>query len=94
MDVTVQVVPTSYEHGKVTAAAEVVDLQVAEQVNIFIMSCKTGVGLKIGNTTASAMSNVTYFSYQGAKTDFLYLILEQKIFLLHLQQQAYNIIKK
>jgi len=70
MDVTIQVTPVSYEHGKVTATAAVVDLQIADQVNIFTMSCATGVSLKVGSTTAAAMTNITHFSYQGAKTDF------------------------
>lgn len=70
MDTTIQVTPVSYEHGKITATAAVVDLLIAEEVNIFTLYCTTGVSLKVGSSVASAMTNVTHFSYQGAKTKF------------------------
>lgn len=70
MDITIQVTPSSYEHGKITAVAETTDVLVAENVNIFVMNCSTGVTLKIGGTTNPEISNVTHFSYYGAKTDF------------------------
>jgi len=70
MDVTIQIVPVAYEHGMVIAESEVVDLEVAGEVNIFILNCASGVSLKIGSTTNPALTNVTHFSYQGAKTSF------------------------
>jgi hypothetical protein len=70
MDITIQVIPASYEHGKITAEAEVVNLQVAKDANIFVMNCSTGVTLKVGGTTNPEITNVTHFSYQGSKTDF------------------------
>lgn len=68
MDVTIDNIPVAYEHGKVLAVAAVVDLKVAEEVNIFIMNCATGVSVKVGGTTNPALSNVTHFSYKGNKT--------------------------
>lgn len=68
MDVTINNIPVAYEHGKVSAVAAVVDLKVAEEVNIFVMNCETGVSLKLGATTNPALTNVTHFSYKGAKT--------------------------
>jgi len=68
MDVTVDNLPLAYEHGKVLATAAVIDLKVAEEVNIFIMNCSTGVSVKLGTTTNPALSNVTHFSYKGNKT--------------------------
>lgn len=68
MDVTINNLPVAYEHGKVLAEAEVVDLKVAEEVNVFTMNCATGVSVKFGNTTVDALENVTFISYQGSKT--------------------------
>ena len=68
MDVTIDNIPIAYEHGKVLAVAAVIDLKVAEEVNIFIMNCATGVSVKVGGTTNPALSNVTHFSYKGNKT--------------------------
>ena len=68
MDITIQVIPNAYEHGMIIAAAEVIDLKVAEEVNIFTMSCPTGVDVKVGSLTAPVLSSVTYFSYKGSKT--------------------------
>ncbi len=68
MDVTIDNIPVAYEHGKVLATAAVIDLKVAEEVNIFIMNCATGVSVKVGGTTNPALSNVTHFSYKGNKT--------------------------
>jgi len=68
MDVTIQSIPLGYEHGKVAAIAAVIDLKVAEEVNIFIMNCATGVSVKLGSTTAPALMNVTHLSYKGNKT--------------------------
>lgn len=68
MDVTINNLPVAYEHGKVLAVASVIDLKVAEEVNIFIMNCATGVSLKLGATTNPALTNVTHFSYKGSKT--------------------------
>ena len=68
MDVTINNLPTAYTHGKVLAEAAVIDLKVAEDVNIFIMNCDTGVSVKLGSTTAAALDNVTHFSYKGNKT--------------------------
>lgn len=68
MDVTINNIPVAYEHGKVSATAGVIDLKVAEEVNIFIMDCATGVSIKLGATTNPALSNVTHFSYKGNKT--------------------------
>ncbi len=70
MDITIQVVPVAYEHGMIIAESEVVDLKVSEEVNIFILNCASGVSLKVGSTTNPAMTNVTHYSYQGAKTSF------------------------
>jgi len=70
MDLTINNLPVTYSHGKVLAEASVTDLKVADEVNIFIMFCETGVSLKFGSTTNAAMSNVTHFSYKGAKTSF------------------------
>lgn len=70
MDVMIIDIPTAYEHGKVLAEAAVIDLKVAEDVNIFVLNCATGVSLKIGNTTNPELSNVTQFSYKGNKTTF------------------------
>ena len=68
MDVTINNLPVAYEHGKVLAVAAVVDLKVAEDVNIFIMYCESGVSVKLGSTTNPALTNVTHFSYKGNKT--------------------------
>jgi len=68
MDITISNIPLGYEHGKVAAIAAVVDLKVAEDVNIFIMNCATGLSVKFGSTTAAALTNVTHLSYKGAKT--------------------------
>lgn len=68
MDVTINNLPVAYEHGKVLATAGVVDLKVAEEVNIFVMNCDTGVSVKLGATTNPALSNVTHLSYKGNKT--------------------------
>lgn len=68
MDVTIQVTPVAYEHGMVIATAAVIDLKIAEEVNIFTMNCDTGVSIKIGSTTASPLTGVTHFSYKGSKT--------------------------
>lgn len=70
MDVTIIDTPAAYEHGKVNGEAGVVDLKVAEDVNIFIMNCAVGVSLKFGSTTNPSLTNVTHFSYKGAKTSF------------------------
>lgn len=70
MDVTINNLPVTYSHGKALAEAAVVDLKVADEVNIFVMNCETGVSLKVGSTTSTAMTNVTHFSYKGAKTSF------------------------
>ena len=70
MDVTVLNIPTAYEHGKVLVGADTEDQTIATDVNIFVMSCATGITLKIGDTTAPAMENVTHFSYKGNKTAF------------------------
>jgi len=68
MDVTINNIPVAYEHGKVLATAAVIDLKIAEEVNIFVMNCETGVSVKFGSTTAAALSNVTHLSYKGNKT--------------------------
>jgi hypothetical protein len=68
MDSTIVNLPVAYEHGKVLAAAAVVDLKVAEEVNIFVMNCDSGISLKLGATTNPSLSNVTHFSYKGNKT--------------------------
>lgn len=68
MDVTISNIPLAYNHGKIVAVAAVVDLKVAEEVNIFVMNCATGVSVKFGSTTAAALTNVTHLSYKGAKT--------------------------
>lgn len=68
MDVTIDNLPAAYEHGKVLATAAVADLKVAEEVNIFVMNCNTGVSVKLGATTNPALSNVTHLSYKGNKT--------------------------
>lgn len=68
MDVTINNIPLAYEHGKVLAEAGVIDLKVAEEVNIFVMNCDTGVTVKFGSTTAAALLNVTHLSYKGNKT--------------------------
>jgi hypothetical protein len=68
MDSTINNLPIAYEHGKVLAIAAVVDLKVAEEVNIFVMNCDSGVSVKLGATTNPALSNVTHFSYKGNKT--------------------------
>jgi len=82
MDVTINNIPVAYEHGKVLATAAVIDLKIAlnneikialnlkiaEEVNIFVMNCDTGVSVKFGSTTAAALSNVTHLSYKGNKT--------------------------
>jgi len=68
MDITIDNIPAAYEHGKVLATAGVIDLKVAEDVNIFIMNCPTGVSIKLGGTTNPSLSNVTHFSYKGNKT--------------------------
>jgi len=70
MDITIVDIPVAYEHGKVLAASNVVDLKIAEDVNIFIMHCATGVSLKIGEMTNPTLLNVTQFSYKGNKTTF------------------------
>ncbi len=70
MDVTIDNIPLSYENGKVLIVAATVDQLVAEQVNIFVMNCDSGVTLKVGGSTNPAISNVTHFSYKGNKTDF------------------------
>jgi hypothetical protein len=70
MDVTINNIPTAYEHGKVLVAADTEDQTIAEDVNIFVMYCATGVILKVGDTTAPPMENVTHFSYKGNKTAF------------------------
>lgn len=68
MDITINNLPVAYEHGKISAVAAVIDLKVAEEVNIFIMNCDTGVSVKLGGTTNPALANVTHFSYKGNKT--------------------------
>lgn len=70
MDVTINNIPTAYEHGKVLVESATTDQTVATDVNIFTMSCETGVSLKVGATTNPALSNVTHFSYKGNKTNF------------------------
>lgn len=70
MDITVIDIPAMYEHGKIAATAGVIDLKVADEVNIFIMNCATGLTLKIGGTTNPEMANVTNFCYKGNKTSF------------------------
>lgn len=70
MDVTINNIPTAYEHGKVLIASEAIDQEVATDVNIFIMTCATGLTLKVGDSTAPAIDNVTHFSYKGNKTSF------------------------
>ena len=70
MDVTINNIPVAYEHGKILATAAVVDLKVAEEVNIFTMSCETGVSLKLISTVSTALTNVTHFSYKGNKISF------------------------
>lgn len=70
MDVTIVDVPLAYEHGKVVVEPSVVDLKITEDVNIFVMNCATGVSLKAGATTASALANVMHFSYKGSKLSF------------------------
>jgi hypothetical protein len=70
MDVTIIDIPEAYEHGKVLISASAVDVKVAEDVNIFVMNCATGVTLKVGGTTNPELSNITHFSYKGNKTSF------------------------
>lgn len=70
LDVEKIIIPTGYSHGKKTIAANTVDEEVATDVNIFVLSSTVGVTLKIGNTTAPSSTNVTKFSYRGAKTSF------------------------
>ncbi len=70
MDITIQVTPTDFEHGKMVVLAEATDVGIVSDVNIFVMKSSTGVTLKIGSTTSPAITNVTHFSYQGSKTSF------------------------
>jgi len=70
MDVTIINTPTAYEHGKLLIPAATTDLKVAEDINIFIMNCATGLTLKIGGSTNPSITNVTHFSYKGSKTSF------------------------
>jgi len=70
LDVTINNIPVAYNNGKVLLAAATTDLKVADEVNIFILNCSTGVTLKVGASTNPAIENVTHFSYKGAKTDF------------------------
>ncbi|MDD4081863.1 MAG: hypothetical protein PHD05_00615 [Sphaerochaetaceae bacterium] len=68
MDVTINTLPTGYEHGKVTVEAATTDLEIATDVNIFVMSCETGIDIKLGSSVSPAIENVTHFSYKGDKT--------------------------
>jgi hypothetical protein len=68
MDVTINTLPTGYEHGKVTVEAATVDLEIVTDVNIFVMNCETGLDIKFGSSTNPAIENVTHLSYKGDKT--------------------------
>ena len=70
LDITIVDIPAAYKHGKVVAAAAVIDQKITEDTNIFTMSCAVGITLKVGGTTSPSMTNLTYFSYKGAKTSF------------------------
>jgi len=70
MDVTIIDIPLAYKHGKITIPAATVDLELADDVNIFIMACATGLTLKVGGSTNPEITNVTHFSYKGSKTSF------------------------
>jgi hypothetical protein len=69
MDVTIENLPDGYEHGKVTIPAETTDMQVADQVNIFVMYSTTAVTVKLGTSVSTALTGVTHLSYKGSKTD-------------------------
>jgi hypothetical protein len=69
MDVTINNIPTAYNHGKILIEAEVADQLIATQVNIFVMNCAVGVSVKIGGTTETELLNITHFSYKGSKVD-------------------------
>lgn len=68
MDVTINNIAVAYEHGKLLAVSSATDLKIAEDVNVFVMNCNTGVSVKFGTTTNPALENVTHLSYKGSKT--------------------------
>lgn len=70
LDQSTSQIPDSYEKGEVNIPANTVDLEIATGVNIFTVFTNgvSSVSVKIGDTTATAMTSLKSFSYNGAST--------------------------
>ncbi len=62
--------PTSFQQGEVTVAPSTVDLEIATDANVFyLFTDDNPVSLKVDNTTATEMTNMRAFSYNGSATN-------------------------
>ena len=71
-DLSYVLIPEDNSSGSLTISANTTDQLVASQVNTFLLYTDvqtTSISLKLGNTTNTAMTGISVFTYSGDKTN-------------------------
>lgn len=68
LDETNSHVPLSYNHGEANIPGDTQDHELVSNVNMCCLFSDQPIGIKVGDTTASEMTNMTAFTYDGDTT--------------------------